>query len=406
MAKMVFLLYLFSVLISTAKAQESLVFLPLHDPTSALELEAPSLYGHDPSMAVGIHLETENLKNVSRSVLMAETWLRNYVLPFYPSTNITAIVVAHSVFCNRNQQHELGLVLPAIKNIHYSLTRWGLQNDIKATTSLSSDCLNSDHEAYRDDLTENHIRPLLSFLQEIGSPYVVNPPSSPPPYSRPTSSDETLSILKSHRKSLKNLGVNKVNVVVLSPRTEKPTSRKLSFIDISKNIVPFPGPAAESRRPTPPVGTISPNPGSPYPFMPHLAPISNPGASPTFGPHLPPCQPPVGGVGGHPVGAPVGVAHRGLWCVAKPSVPPETLQEALDYACGGEGGADCGAIREDGSCYYPDTIVAHASYAFNSYWQKNKRSGGTCGFGGTAMLINSDPRVIVIADSFLSRGID
>ena len=79
-----------------------------------------------------------------------------------------------------------------------------------------------------------------------------------------------------------------------------------------------------------------------------------------------------------------------MWCMAKPSVPGEKLQEAMDYAC--EGGADCEAIRPQGNCYSPDTVVAHASYAFNSYWQKNKRVvGGTCSFGGTAMLINADP---------------
>ncbi|PHT51913.1 hypothetical protein CQW23_06375 [Capsicum baccatum] len=83
---------------------------------------------------------------------------------------------------------------------------------------------------------------------------------------------------------------------------------------------------------------------------------------------------------------------NGLWCVAKPSVPPETLQEALNYACGDEG-ADCEAISLTRSCYYPDTVVDHDSYAFNSYWQKTKSIGGTWGFGGTAMLINSDPSV-------------
>ncbi|KAL0332332.1 UNVERIFIED_CONTAM: Glucan endo-1,3-beta-glucosidase 1 [Sesamum calycinum] len=115
--------------------------------------------------------------------------------------------------------------------------------------------------------------------------------------------------------------------------------------------------------------------------------MANP-ASPPFGPHLPPCTP---SDGGGSAGAPVGGGvHNGLWCVAKPSVPAETLQEALDYACG-EGEADCDAIRPEGSCYFPDSLVAHASYAFNSYWQKTKRNGGTCGFGGTAMLINSDP---------------
>ncbi|KAI3451933.1 hypothetical protein Pfo_008598 [Paulownia fortunei] len=346
---------------------------------------------------------------------MAETWLRNYVLVYYPVTNISTIIVGHTVFCNKDQQHKLGLVLPAIKNIHYSLTRWGLQNDIKVASSFSSDCLDSNSEAYRADVAESYIKPLLSILQDIGSPYVVNPP----PHLR-TLSDETFSLLKSHSKSMKNLGVfhlNRINVIISGPRKEKPSNRKLSFIDISNMVVPFPPrptPIAPSRSPSvssvpayaaitplpPLVGIVSPtpnslpfapslppeaNPASP-PFLPHLAPMANP-ASPPFGPHLPPCNP---SEGGGSVGAPVAGVHNGLWCVAKPSVPPETLQEALDYACG-EGGADCEAIRNDGHCYFPDTVVAHASYAFNSYWQKTKRNGGTCGFGGTAMLINSDP---------------
>ncbi|KAI3665656.1 hypothetical protein L6452_44286 [Arctium lappa] len=98
--------------------------------------------------------------------------------------------------------------------------------------------------------------------------------------------------------------------------------------------------------------------------------------------------PAVGGSGGSTAAAPF--SGEEVWCVAKPSVPSEKLQEAMDYACG-DGGADCEAINPAGSCYFPDSVVAHASYAFNSYWQKNKNNGGTCGFGGTAMLINSDP---------------
>ncbi|KAL9271894.1 Glucan endo-1,3-beta-glucosidase 1-like protein, partial [Drosera capensis] len=96
---------------------------------------------------------------------------------------------------------------------------------------------------------------------------------------------------------------------------------------------------------------------------------------------------------GNPVVAPPEtgpVMPEKLWCVAKSSMPPEKLQEALDFACGA-GRADCEEIQPMGSCYYPDTAVAHASFAFNSYWQKNKRFGGTCSFGGTAMIINADP---------------
>ena len=70
-------------------------------------------------------------------------------------------------------------------------------------------------------------------------------------------------------------------------------------------------------------------------------------------------------------------------------MPDPIIQEAMDYACGS--GADCKSIQSNGSCYQPDTLLAHASYAFNSYWQKSKIGGGTCDFGGTAILVTVDP---------------
>ncbi|GMY09560.1 proline-rich receptor-like protein kinase PERK8 [Fagus crenata] len=79
----------------------------------------------------------------------------------------------------------------------------------------------------------------------------------------------------------------------------------------------------------------------------------------------------------------------GTWCVAKPTVPDPIIQEAMDYACGS--GANCKSIEPNGSCYQPDTLLVHASYAFNSYWQNTKVGGGTCDFGGIAMLVTVDP---------------
>ncbi|CAA2956059.1 glucan endo-1,3-beta-glucosidase 12 [Olea europaea subsp. europaea] len=71
-------------------------------------------------------------------------------------------------------------------------------------------------------------------------------------------------------------------------------------------------------------------------------------SAPPFGPHLPPCNPSSdAGSAAAPVAAAV---QNGLWCVAKPSVPPKTHQEALDYACG-EGAADCEAIRPHGPLF-------------------------------------------------------
>ncbi|KAL5056875.1 hypothetical protein RYX36_028479, partial [Vicia faba] len=49
------------------------------------------------------------------------------------------------------------------------------------------------------------------------------------------------------------------------------------------------------------------------------------------------------------------------------------------------------ARDSQGNCFYPDNLVAHASYVFTSCRQKHKTNGGTCDFGGTAMLIHFDP---------------
>ena len=78
------------------------------------------------------------------------------------------------------------------------------------------------------------------------------------------------------------------------------------------------------------------------------------------------------------------------WCVASSEAEEEKLQAGLDYACG-EGGADCRPIQESSTCYNPNTLVAHASYAFNSYYQKKARGAGTCNFGGAAYVVTQPP---------------
>ncbi|CAI9102632.1 OLC1v1000929C1 [Oldenlandia corymbosa var. corymbosa] len=80
---------------------------------------------------------------------------------------------------------------------------------------------------------------------------------------------------------------------------------------------------------------------------------------------------------------------QAMWCVAKPAVPGPIIQEALNYACAS--GAECSELQPGGPCYEPNTLIAHASFAFNSYWQRTKVAGGTCGFGGIAILVTVDP---------------
>lgn len=84
-----------------------------------------------------------------------------------------------------------------------------------------------------------------------------------------------------------------------------------------------------------------------------------------------------------------GVSTSTSWCVVRSDASYNVLQTALDYACGA--GADCLPLQPDGLCFLPNTIQAHASYAFNSYYQKRARAPGSCDFSGTATIAQTDP---------------
>uniref|UniRef100_A0A0E0E4X5 X8 domain-containing protein n=1 Tax=Oryza meridionalis TaxID=40149 RepID=A0A0E0E4X5_9ORYZ len=179
------------------------------------------------------------------------------------------------------------------------------------------------------------------------------------------------------------------------------TSREYSPLPPFKDVVGPSTPVAADDVPPPPYCVYPPppptNPALPAPLPPTPA---SPGDSPpSIAPGNPPTPPLIAPGTGSPPPATTtnvppppapGAREAGVWCVANPTVASAVAQTAMDYACAS--GADCGMVAAPGApCFLPDTLMAHASFAFNSYWQRTKVAGGTCDFAGAAMLITKDP---------------
>ncbi|XP_031103850.1 glucan endo-1,3-beta-glucosidase 12-like [Ipomoea triloba] len=146
--------------------------------------------------------------------------------------------------------------------------------------------------------------------------------------------------------------------------------------------VPATTPTPSAQTPPNPVSSPLPVPSTnPNPVNTPLPAVTNPVTTPSGGGF--PVTPPAAATNAPPV------SGGQSWCVARSGVPEITLQSALDYACG-IGGADCSGIQQSGSCYNPNSLQNHASFAFNSYYQKNPLPT-SCDFGGTAIVTSTNP---------------
>lgn len=83
--------------------------------------------------------------------------------------------------------------------------------------------------------------------------------------------------------------------------------------------------------------------------------------------------------------------YRGkIWCVVASTMRQMELEHALDFACQ-QGNRTCDELAPGKSCYKPVSLVAHASYAFSSYWAQFRSNGASCYFNGLAVQTTMDP---------------
>ncbi|KAK8569876.1 hypothetical protein V6N13_002588 [Hibiscus sabdariffa] len=413
-------------------------------------LDRVKVYDTDPAVLhalsgsgikVTVDLPNQQLFAAAKSTSFAKTWVERNVAAYHPHTEIEAIAVGNEVFVDPSNTTKF--LVPAMKNIHEALVKLNLNSDIKVSSPIALSALQNSYPSsagsFRPELIEPVFKPMLDILRQTGSFLMVN---AYPFFAYESNTDvisldyalfrenpgvvdagnglryfslfdaqidavfAAMSALKyddirlvvtetgwpskgdenENGASIQNAAAYNGNLIrriltgggtPLRPKADLTVYLFALFNENNKF-----GPTSERN-----YGLFYPNQEKVYdiPFTVEGLKNYHDRRSPVSG-NQPGAGSPANGEGGGVSKSTTG----NTWCVASGEAGKEKLQAALDFACG-EGGADCHPIQPGATCYNPNTIEAHASFAFNSYYQKNGRKMGTCYFGGAAYVVTQPP---------------
>ncbi|KAM1411620.1 hypothetical protein COP1_024287 [Malus domestica] len=412
-------------------------------------LERVKVFDSDPAVLralsgsdikVTVDLPNELLSAAAKSQSYATNWVQRNVVAYHPNTQIEAIGVGNEVFVDTHDTTKF--LISAMKNIHAALVHFKLESSIKVSSPIALSALQNSYPSsagsFRPELVEPVFKPMLEFLRQTGSYLMVN---CYPYFAYESNSDVIpLDYALFHQNpgvvdagnglryfnlfdaqidavfaAMSALKYDDINMVVsetgwpskgdsvevgasvenaaayngnlvrriltgggtpLRPKAEL-TVYLFALFNEDKKF----GPTSERN-----YGLFFPNERKVYdiPFTVEGLKNYHDSRSPVSGNQQ--VTAPVNG------GGDLSKSLTGnTWCVANGEAGKEKLQAGIDYACG-EGGVDCHQIQPGSACYDPNTLEAHASYAFNSYYQKKARGVGTCYFGGAAYVVSQPPK--------------
>lgn len=359
-----------------------------------------------------------------------DTWLKNNILPYYPATMITYITVGAEV--TETTANVSAMLVPAMVNVLNALKKAGLHKRIKVSTTHSLGVMSRSFPPSAGAFNSKYaffLKPLLEFLVENQSPFMVD---IYPYYAyRDSASNVSLNyaLFTSSQDVIDpNTGLVYTNMFDAQLDAIYFALMALNFktlnIMVTETGWPSKGAAKETAATPDNAQTYNTNlirhvindtgtpakPGEEIDV--YLFSLFNENRKPGLESErnwglFYPDQTSVysldwTGRGNVDVvtGANV-TSSNGTWCVASSTASELDLQNALDWACGA-GNVDCSAVQPSQPCYQPDTLVSHASYAFNSYYQMNGATDVACSFGGTGVKTTQDPSKCSIACLFLT----
>lgn len=364
-----------------------------------------------------ISVPNNQLLAIGSSNTTAAAWIGRNVVAFYPETLITAIAVGDEVLTT--VPSSAPLLLPAIESLYSGLVAANLHTQIKISTPNAASIILDPFppsQAFFNQSWSSVILPLLQFLSRTGSPLMMNlypyyvfmqnkgvvpldnslfKPLTP---SKEMVDPNTLlhytsvldAMIDAAYFSMKNL--NATDVVVLVTESGWPskadTKEPYATIDnadtYNSNLIKHV--LDRSGTPLHPEVTSSVYIYELFNEDLRSPPVSEANWGLFYGNSTPVYLLHVSGSGTFLAND----TTNQTYCVVMDGVDSKTLQAALDWACG-PGRANCSEIQPGEDCYQPNNVKNHASYAFDSYYQKEGRTAGSCDFNGVAMITTTDP---------------
>ncbi|XP_073047463.1 glucan endo-1,3-beta-glucosidase, basic isoform-like [Primulina eburnea] len=149
--------------------QHNILRVRIYNPNPQV-LEA--LKGSNVSVMVGV--ENENIISIAHDPNLANSWVQNNVLK-YPNVNFRYIAVGNEIAPDGAGSSIAPYLAPAMQNVYNALTAAGLGQTIKVSTALSMGVLASSYPPSQGSFKDpSFINPIVAFLSEIQSPFLVN----------------------------------------------------------------------------------------------------------------------------------------------------------------------------------------------------------------------------------------
>lgn len=361
-----------------------------------------------------------DLLSFSQHQSNVDTWVKNSILPYYPATKITYITVGSEV--TESPGNVSAMVVPAMVNVQVALKKVGLHNRIKVSSTHSLRVLSRSFPPSAGAFNSKYayfLKPMLDFLVENQSPFMVD-----------------IYPYYAYRDSLSNVSLDYAlfrpsSSEVIDPNTGLVYTNmfdaqldalyfalmglnyKTLKIMVTESGWPSKGSAKETVATPDNAQTYNTNlirhvindtgtpakPGEEIDV--YIFSLFNENRKPgleserNWGLFFPDQTSvyslDLTGRGNVDIitGANI-TSSNGTWCIASSNASDLVLQSALDWACS-SGNVDCSAIQPSQPCFQPDTLVSHASYAFNSYFQQNGATDVACSFGGSGVKTTKNP---------------